>query len=73
MDRSLFEVLALLHWMARQKIYCKKERSWTHFFDEPCYAWQLREELQMKDDKVIPKLPQEKDQETQETFGKEAQ
>jgi len=38
-DDRLFEVLALLNWLHKQKFYCKKEKSWTHPFDAACYAW----------------------------------
>jgi len=43
-DAHLFEVLALLNWLHKQKFYCKKEKSWTHLFDEACYTWQPRED-----------------------------
>jgi len=39
-DDRLFEVLALLNWLHKQKFYCKKEKSWIHLFDAACYAWQ---------------------------------
>jgi len=39
-DNNLFEVLAQLNWMQKRKLYCKKEKSWTHLFDTACYAWQ---------------------------------
>jgi len=42
-DNNLFEVLALLNWLHKQKFYCKREKSWTHLFDVACYGWQLRE------------------------------
>lgn len=39
-DNHLFEVLALLKWLSKQKFYCKREKGWTHLFDAACYAWQ---------------------------------
>jgi len=41
-DDRLFEVLALLNWLQKQKFYCKKEKNWTHLFDAACYAWQAK-------------------------------
>ncbi|MFQ5758621.1 MAG: hypothetical protein ACE5IF_02970 [Candidatus Bathyarchaeia archaeon] len=41
-DSELLWVLALLNELARQKLYCRKEHSWTHLFDTACFAWQPR-------------------------------
>jgi hypothetical protein len=43
-DNELFEVLALLNWLSKQKFYCKREKGWTHLFDVACYTWQPRGE-----------------------------
>jgi len=43
-DNELFEVLALLNWLSKQKFYCRAERNWTHILDKACYAWKLRGE-----------------------------
>lgn len=42
LDDDLFEVLALLNWLSKQKFYCRKEKGWTHLFDTSCYSWQSR-------------------------------
>jgi len=41
-DDNLFEVLALLNLLQKQKFYCRKEKGWVNLFDAACYAWQPR-------------------------------
>jgi hypothetical protein len=39
-DDNLFEVLALLNWLQKQKFYCRREKCWVHILDAGCFAWQ---------------------------------
>jgi len=38
-DDNIFEVLALLNWLQKQKFYCRTEKGWVRLFDVACYAW----------------------------------
>jgi len=39
-DDNLFEVLALLNLLQKQKFYCRKVKGWVNIFDTGCYGWQ---------------------------------
>ena len=41
-SEGVIDVLTLLEHFQNEKVYCRRERCWTHFLDVACCFWQPR-------------------------------